>query len=54
MSLNVFKIENKLSYILNPKKAKRTSHKFEKKCRNKKIRRSKDLLEYKKYFDFEY
>lgn len=39
MAYSAEKIENGLGYMINPKKAKRTSHKNQKKERNRKQRR---------------
>lgn len=59
MALKLTRIENRLSYMLNAKRAKRTSHKLYKKFRNRKHRRlMKSDLEYIPYYnrykDWEY
>lgn len=59
MSLKAIRIENALSYKLNPKRAKRSSHKSLKKWRNRKQRRrihsdNEYIPKYNKYDDWEY
>lgn len=59
MALKATRIENNLAYMLNPKRAKRQSHKLYKKFRNRKQRRlmNSDLdfvPEFKKMSDYEF